>query len=159
MAKYQVIIGRAEEVDIVGVALGVPAKIDTGAYRSSIHAGNVKVIDVDGVKTLRYSILGHRNAVIRRDLETTDFSEVEVKSSNGLKETRYEVKLKIKLANKLFTTSFSLTERTTNLYPILIGRTALLRRYLVDVAKSSVRVDKLLTSFGVEPSDFEEGMD
>ena len=159
MANYQVIIGRAEEVDIVGVALAVPAKIDTGAYRSSIHAGGIKIVDVNGVKTLRYSILGHKNAIIKRDLETTDFSEVEVTSSNGLSEVRYEVKLKIKLANKLFKTSFSLTSRENTLFPILIGRTALQRRYLVDVTKTSVRLDRLLKTFGVKPNDFEEGMD
>lgn len=159
MANYQVIIGRAEEIDIVGVALGVPAKIDSGAYRSCIHASGIKVVTVDGVKTLRFSILGHKNAVIKRELESTDFSEVFVKSSNGLAETRYEVKLKIKLANKVFKTSFSLTDRENNLYPILIGRTALQRRYLVDVTKSNIKIDKLLTPFGIRLADFdEEGM-
>lgn len=159
MAKYQVIIGRAEEVDIVGVALGVPAKIDTGAYRSSIHASDIKVVTVNGVKTLKFSILGHQNAVIKRPLETDEFSEVEVTSSNGQSETRYEVKLKIKLANKVFKTSFSLSERENTLFPILIGRTALVRRFLVDVARTSVRIDGMLKSFSRLPSDFEEGMD
>ena len=159
MAKYQVIIGRAEEIDIVGVALGVPAKIDTGAYRSAIHVNSVKVVTVDGVKTLKFSILGHKNAVIKRDLETTEFSEVEVTSSNGQSEKRYEVKLRIKLASKIFKTSFSLSERPNTLYPVLIGRTALAHRFLIDAARSSVKVDKLLKNFGHMPADFEEGMD
>ena len=159
MAKYQVIIGRAEEIDIVGVALGVPAKIDTGAYRSSIHATSAKVVTVDGVKTLRYCILGHKNAVIKRDLETTEFSEVGVTSSNGQSEVRYEIKLRIKLANKVFKTSFSLSERSNTLYPILVGRTALANRYLVDAARTSIKVDSLLKNFGHKPADFEEGMD
>ena len=159
MAKFQVIIGRAEEVDLVGVALGVPAKIDTGAYRSAIHASGIKVVSVDGVKTLKFSILGHKNAVIKRDLESTDFSEVEVTSSNGQTEKRYEVKLRIKLANKVFRTSFSLSDRGKTLYPILIGRTALAGRYLVDSAKTSIKVDSLLKNFGQKPGEFEEGMD
>ncbi len=159
MAKYQVIIGRAEEIDLVGVALGVPAKIDTGAYRSAIHASDVRVVVVDGVKTLKFSVLGHKNAVIKRDLESTEFSEVEVTSSNGQSEERYEVKLRIKLANKVFKTSFSLSDRSKTLYPILVGRTALGGRYLVDSARTSIKVDSLLKNFGQRPGDFEEGMD
>jgi len=45
MAKYVTIIGRAEEIDIVGTALGIPAKVDTGAYRSSIHASDIKIVE------------------------------------------------------------------------------------------------------------------
>ncbi len=67
--------------------------------------------------------------------------------------------LKIKLANKLFKTSFSLAERGNTLFPVLVGRTALRNRYLVDVNKSSVKTEKLLKNFGHKPTDFEEGMD
>ena len=159
MARYVTIIGRSEEIDIVQVALSVPAKVDTGAYRSSIHAGDIKVVDKNGQKVLRFSILGHKNAVIKRDIESTDFHEVAVRSSNGQAEKRYEVKLKIKLANKVFKTSFSLSDRANNLYPVLIGRTALNNRFIVDVSKSAVKVERMLKAVNIKPSDFEEGMD
>lgn len=159
MAKYQVIIGRSEEIDVVGTSLGVPAKIDTGAYRSSIHATNIKKRVVEGKEVLTFSLFGHKNAPIKRDLQSSDFNEVTVRSSNGQTEVRYEVKLKIKLANKIFTTSFSLSDRSNNLYPVLIGRTALSTRFLVDVAKTSLKIEQLLRSFSVTPKDFEEGMD
>jgi len=156
MAKYVTIIGRAEEIDIVGTALGIPAKVDTGAYRSSIHAGDIKIVEKDGAKQLKFSILGHKNAVIKRDLAVADFTQVNVRSSNGHEQTRYEVKLKVKLANKIFTTSFSLTDRDNNIFPVLIGRTALNRRFIVDVAKSSVKMDKLLSTFGLDEKGFGE---
>ncbi len=156
MAKYQVIIGRAEEIDIVGVALGVPSKIDTGAYRSSIQASGIRVAQIEGVPTLKFSILGHKNAVIKRDMETTEFDEVLVRSSNGHEETRYEVKLKIKLANKVFKTSFTLADRSKNIFPILIGRAALNRRFIVDTVKNSVKIDDLLMTFGLDKDELGE---
>src|SRR3989337_1551760 len=97
MARYQMIIGRSEEVDFVDTALNIPAKIDTGAFRSSIHAKNIKVVEKDGTKTLQFTILGHPCSAIPRELETTEFEKVNVRSSNGVEEERFAVRLKIKL--------------------------------------------------------------
>lgn len=154
MAKYQVIIGRAEEIDIVGVALGVPAKIDTGAYSSSIHATKIKVVTIDGKKVLKYSIFGHKNAPITRDLTADTFGTVEVRSSNGHAQDRYWVKLKVKIANKVFFAVFTLTERSENVFPVLIGRSALSKRFIVDSSRSGVKMEPLLNSFGL-PLEFE----
>ncbi|MDQ2972871.1 MAG: RimK/LysX family protein [bacterium] len=159
MAVYQAIIGRNEEVDLVGVAMHLPAKIDTGAFRSSIHAEDIQVVTKNGVKTLTCKLLGHPGSPIVRDYETTNFEEVEVRSSNGHAEDRYAITLKLKLANKVFDTSFSLSSRDKNLFPILIGRKALKRRYIVDVSKSAVKVDKLAKSLGFSPSDYEESQE
>lgn len=157
MARYTVIIGRAEAVDLVGKALGVPAKIDSGAFRSSVHATDIKVRTKDGVRVLKCRLLGHPCSPVPRDFETTDFDEVTVRSSNGQEETRYEVTLRVKLGNKVFNTSFSLADRSGNLFPILIGRKALKNRFLVDVAKSNVNRQRLMRDFGVtEPRDEED---
>lgn len=157
MAKYQVIIGRAEEIDIVGVALGVPAKIDTGAYSSSIHATKIKEVVKDGKKVLTFSIFGHKNAPITRDLTAETFGTVEVRSSNGHAAERYWVKLKVKIANKVFFAVFTLTERSENVFPVLIGRSALSGRFIVDSSRSGVKMEPLLNSFGL-PLEFEGGL-
>lgn len=157
MTKYLTIIGRAERVDFVGTALDVPAKIDSGAFRSSVHASKVKEITKGDEKVLKISLLGHPCAPVIREIETTDYTKVEVTSSNGEAETRYEVKLKIKLANKVFNTSFTLADRSNTLYPILIGRKALKDRFMVDVSKSAVDRMQLKKGFGVlSPTDEED---
>ncbi len=159
MAKYQVIIGRAEEVDIVGTVLDVPAKIDTGAFRSSIHATNIREATVDGKKVLKFAILGHRCAPVKYDITTERYENIVVRSSNGEESDRYEVSLKIKIGPKIFMASFSLYDRSNNVFPILIGREALKYRFLVDAAKTSVARMKLSKEFGLEldsPEDFED---
>lgn len=157
MQRYTVIIGRADGVDIVNTALDVPAKIDTGAFRSSVHATNIKVVSKDGQRVLKCKLLGHPCSPVPRDFETSQFDEVIVRSSNGHEETRYEVTLRVKLGNKVFNTSFSLADRSGNLFPVLVGRKALKNRFFVDVAKSNVNRQRLLKDFGVNmPRDEED---
>lgn len=159
MSRYLTIIGRAEKVDFVGTALSVPAKIDSGAFRSSVHAIDIKEKTRDGVKYLSFSLLGHPCAPVPRPMETDRFTKLEVKSSNGEVELRYEVTLKMKIANKVFNTSFTLADRATNVYPVLIGRKALKNRFIVDVTKSAVSRLELKKNFGVLAPEDEEDLE
>jgi hypothetical protein len=157
MAKYLVIIGRAEYIDIVDTAIGVPAKIDTGAFRSAIHAKNIKVKKKDGVEVLTCDLLGHKCSPIVRKFETENFSTVTITNSFGQDEKRYEINLKVKMGPKIFKTSFTLADRSNNLFPILVGRKMLKNRYLVDVSKATVDRIRLKKEFGIKaPLDAED---
>lgn len=160
MAKYQVIIGRAENIDFVGTSLGVPAKIDTGAFRSSVHASGIKeTTNKEGQKILKFNLFGHPCAPVKRAVETDRYDKLDIKSSNGAVETRYEVTLKIKIGAKVFNTSFTLADRSNNVYPVLIGRKALTSRFMVDPAKSSVQRLDLKRNFGVLSAEDEEDLE
>ena len=156
-AKFQMVIGRSEYMDITGIALEVPAKIDTGAFRSSIHARDIKVEDENGRPVLKCNLLGHPCSPVLRPFQTAEFSQVSVTSSIGKEEKRYLVTMKVKLGPKIFQTPFTLADRSNNLFPILAGRTLLRNRYLVDVSKSNVDRLKLKESFGAgKPEDAED---
>lgn len=159
MSRYQIIIGRAEQVDFVGTALQVAAKIDSGAYRSSVHATNIKEVTKDGEKILKFTLFGHPCSPVPRPLQTNRFTTIEVTSSNGHKAMRYEVTLKIKIGNKIFNTSFTLSDRSNNVYPVLIGRKALKNRFVVDVTKSSVKRMDLRKNFGILAPEEEEDLE
>lgn len=160
MAKYQIIIGRSEKIDFNGISLNVPAKIDTGAYRSSVHACDIKEVKKkNGETVLRFNLFGHPCAPVKRPMEVSRFDSVPVKSSNGTVETRYEITLKIKMGPKIFNTSFTLADRSSNVFPVLIGRKALTNRFVVDTSKSSIKRQNLIKEFGltgpVSEEDFE----
>lgn len=158
MSKYPVIIGRFERVDIVDKIDNVPAKIDTGAYRSSIHVSNIKLLEKDGKPLLRFTILGHAAHGSQRTVETFAFNQRTVTSSNGHSAQRYEVRLKIRLGYKVFNTAFTLTDRSKNVFPILIGRKALNGRYLVDTSKVGIsRKDlrRAVTQIDAQEEDLE----
>lgn len=143
MKKYPVVIGRFEHVDVVGHLEGVPAKIDTGAYRSAIHAYNIEIVNKKSQKYLKFTIGNHPSFSDSYTIETKVFREIEVLSSSGHKTKRYEVNLKIRLGYKIFQTSFTLADRTHHVFPILVGRKAIRGRFLVDVTRSGVNRKQL----------------
>ncbi len=156
MGKYQVVVGRFEHVDVVGKFQSVPAKIDTGAYRSSIHASDIKVIEKNGKEILRFSLLGHPVFTKRRTLETRSFNVRKVRSSNGQISVRYEITLKIRLGYKIFLTPFTVVDRSNNIFPILVGRKALNKRFLVDPNLAGMNRVELKLAAASVPIDEED---
>ena len=81
MSKYLMILGRSEPISFPKLNIeDVPAKIDTGAYRSAIHCTKAKVVtQEDGTEILRFTLLNnHPCAVASEVIETPNFSRVVV---------------------------------------------------------------------------------
>jgi hypothetical protein len=158
MSLHKVIIGRAELMHFVTLNIvDVPAKIDTGAYRSAIHADNIKE-NSDG--TLEFRILGNhpvcgKLATIEK---TKNYKKVWVSNSFGHREERYEVKLKIKLGVKIVSADFTLANRSKKIYPILVGRKLLNGRFIIDTSQTSVNRIELKKQFGIILPQDEEGI-
>jgi hypothetical protein len=155
---HKVIIGRSEMLEFIDLGdIKVPAKTDTGAFRSSVHASKIAV-NKDG--TLSFDLLnGHKSFVKKTDRITVkNYSQVTIINSFGHREERYEVSLKVKLGPKVFTDSFSLSNRANNSYPVLLGRKLLNDRFLVDSAKSSLNRNRMKKVHGIDfPIDEEDG--
>jgi hypothetical protein len=134
MAKYKTIIGRAESIDFPArLLVDVPAKTDTGAYLSAIHAINIKEVTRKGKKVLKFTLLGnHASYPYSRDIEISNYEIKTVENSFGVKQERYSVKFKVRLAGKVFMSEFTLADRSTKVFPILLGRTFLNKRFMVD---------------------------
>jgi len=136
MAKYKTIIGRYEFLELRELlSKDVPVKIDTGAYYSAINAKDINIVKKDGVDILSCIILaGHPSYPYERKFETGKFEKRSIENSFGHSEYRYVVNLKIKLANKVLVSQFTLADRSTKTFPILIGRKLLNNRFLVDTS-------------------------
>lgn len=135
MKKYPVIIGRFEHIDIVGSINNIPAKIDTGADTSSIWATDIKKIKND----LHFKLFGNGYAKYTGNtLKVSDFKTIRVKNSFGISETRYKVKLKIIAGDTTTEEFFTLADRSNNTHPVLLGKTFLTDRFIVDVSKSDI---------------------
>jgi hypothetical protein len=156
MSKYQAIIGRFEHVDLIEGLHTIPAKIDTGAHRSSIHVQKIEVITKKKKPTLRFTLLGHPVYKETLTLETQKFRSMPVRSSNGHISERYEVQLKIRLGLKVFNTSFTLSDRSGNVFPVLIGRKALRGRFFVDADRVGVNRAELRKAIKKLPIDEED---
>jgi hypothetical protein len=131
--RLKVLVGRAERVSFPEAEIsGVPAKIDTGAYRSSIWASNV--YEQDG--SLHYTLLGPESEFYSgKECVTREYNLVEVENSFGHTENRFSIHIRIKLGSKTVRSNFTLADRSKKTYPVLIGRKLLRGRYIVDVSE------------------------
>lgn len=156
---HKLIIGRSERLNFIDQDIhGVPAKVDTGAYRSAVHASDI--VEENGV--VSFTLLGDHpvcgNMAVR--MSTSEFNKVVVANSFGHEEERYDIKFRVKLGPKIFKAKFTLADRSKKIYPILLGRTMLNRRFLVDTNESAVDRVQLKLEYGIEfPNDEEEGRD
>jgi hypothetical protein len=131
------IIGRKEKISLPKVGLkSVWAKIDTGAFTSSLHAEAIREEEVDGKKVLKFEILmpGHRDFT-GKTLSFDEYKQKKVKNSFGQAETRFLIVTKIKIAGETFLAEFTLSDRSSMKNSILLGRKILQDKFLVDVNK------------------------
>ena len=131
MAQSKTVIGRAERLTFLdGDVVNLPAKVDTGAYRSAVWATRIK--ETDGV--LHFTLLGPSSPHYSgKQLSTEEYKIVEVENSFGHKEKRYSIFLNVEIAGRTIRSNFTLANRSLKTYPALIGRKMLKKRFIVDV--------------------------
>ncbi len=125
------IIGVSSLVDFIGYKnlKAIPVRIDTGARTSSLWASDITIND--GIATFKLfgpSSEWYTGKVIRRKA----IEIREVTSSTGHVQQRHVVRLSIRMHGKRLNAKFTLSDRATQTYPILIGRNTLRGNFLVD---------------------------
>lgn len=139
------IIGRLETVNLPEWDIeDIEAKIDTGAFSSSLHCHNIEKFIHKGKPWIHFNLLDPDHISYNERLfKLPIFDEREVKSSNGQTEERVFIQTKITFFGEVFDIELSLTNRSEMKYPLLIGRKFLKNKFLVDVAKKHVSNKKL----------------
>lgn len=130
------IIGRTDKADFPLLDLSdMDIKIDTGAYTSSIHCHKVKVEDYV-LKCVFYDE-GHP-LYNGKEVTFKSYKIAKVKSSNGITQKRYKVNTTIILFDKTYKIDLTLSTRSKMKYPVLIGRSFLSKKFIVDVNQKYV---------------------
>jgi hypothetical protein len=134
------IIGRIEKIDLPELSIfGLDAKIDTGAYTSSLHCHKIFTEKENGKEFVRFHVLDPDHPEYEeREYRSPVHKVKRVKSSNGMIEERVVIKQKVRFFGKKGTILLSLTNRSEMKYPVLIGRRFLEGRYTVDVSKKFI---------------------
>lgn len=126
-------LGWAEHVMVLPEMLKLKAKLDTGAQTTSIDALKIARFEQNGRPWVRFSIVDRAGnaAVLERPVVRT----VKVKRS-GLKGlNRPVVMLALCLGGTFRDVAVTLSNRSNLRYPLLIGRSAMEGRFLVDSAR------------------------
>jgi hypothetical protein len=115
----------------------IKAKVDTGARTSALHAFQLATYEKAGhtwVKFQLHPLQGDTEAVVECHAPVKDHRKV--RDSGGHEEYRYVIESTIQVGEKKLTAELTLTERDTMRFRMLLGRTALKGRYIVDPGAS-----------------------
>ena len=116
--------------------LGIPtikARVDSGAKTSALHAINIAPFEKDGENWVKFDINPIQNnskTVIHCQAPLVD--KRVVKSSSGYREQRYVIRSQIQVGEINWEAEFTLTNRDSMGFRMLLGREAMSGRLLVD---------------------------
>lgn len=136
-SQKKITIGRIEKIDLPKLSLyNLDAKIDSGAYTSSLHCHDIEQFEKDGVDWVKFYVLDPDHPEYEETLfECPVYKVKRVRSSNGQIEERVIIKQKTRFSRHKRTMELSLTNRSEMKFPVLIGRKFLKGLFIVDVSK------------------------
>lgn len=120
----------------LGVAQ-IKAKVDTGARTSALHAFRVEAFDRENAPWVRFAlhpVQGDTAEVVECEAPVVDRRTV--RDSGGHEELRYVIETTIVLGERQMRAEMTLTNRDDMRFRVLLGRTLLRQRFLVDSGRS-----------------------
>jgi hypothetical protein len=154
-SKYRVdklVVGVSLSVDFANFPKlkAIPARIDTGARTSSLWASDIKIID----NKVKFRMFGKGSRYYTGKYVTMPFVEHRnVTSSTGHEQERIVVEFPVRISGKKIKAKFTLSDRSTQTYPVLIGRNTLRGHFLVD---SSDPGEAAMYKYSEEEDEFKE---
>ncbi|MXO61909.1 ATP-dependent zinc protease [Qipengyuania oceanensis] len=129
-------VGWRELVDLPELGLrGIPAKIDTGARTSSLHGKVLETFERDGQQFVRFAV-DFPDQHVQQVCEAVHVDWRGITSSNGETQRRMIIKTPLRIGPLKFRAEISLADRSDMKFPMLIGRSSLRRRFVVDSGHS-----------------------
>lgn len=137
-AATQTTLGWREWVSLPALGIhGVKAKVDTGARSSSLHAFDIKKTEVDGELWVEFKVHPHQHdqeLVVECRAPVKDYRQVT--DSGGHRSMRYVIETELSMGSETVRAELTLADRSDMLFRMLIGRTAMKGRYIVDPGRS-----------------------
>ena len=134
------VVGWREWLGLPG--LGVPAiraKVDTGARSSALHVDALETFFRGGREWVRFGLHpGGPDDPPVQGCEAEVVDRRRVTDSGGHSTERIFIRTALALAGQVFPVEVNLSDRRNMLFPMLLGRTAMAGRVMVDPERSFV---------------------
>ena len=134
----KIIVGWREWLGLPELGIEkIKAKVDTGARTSCIHAFDIEEFSENGETWVKFT-----THPLQEDVETTVECRAKVverkyvTSSSGQRELRYFIETKLVAGTQSWPVRVTLSNRSTMKFRMLLGRTAMENRIVVDPALS-----------------------
>jgi hypothetical protein len=134
--KPKLIIGRREWLALPELGIDmINAKVDTGAYTSSLHAEHIESYSTGGIDYVSFLTHNHHGDEVRCSAPLVQRKKI--KSSTGLGRMRYIIRAHAQIFGGFqWEILFSLANRSVMKCPLLLGRRALSGYFVVDTQTS-----------------------
>ena len=132
------LIGWREWVRLPDLSpIALKAKIDTGARTSTLHAFDLSVHERDGEPWVDFELHPVQRSNARRSMVSYPIATYkQVKSSTGHSERRPVILTRFQIGQHEFDIDLTLTSRDEMGFRMLLGRSAIRRRFWVDAGRS-----------------------
>lgn len=138
MAENKIVVGWREWASLPDLDIKrIKAKVDTGARTSALHAFDLKIYTEKGAPMVWFAVhpLQKRNDIVNESgAEVID--QRWVSDSGGHREKRYVIMTDIVLGEQQWPIEMTLTNRDNMKFRMLLGRTAMMDRLIVDPSAS-----------------------
>lgn len=133
---------------------GIKAKIDTGARTSALHTFVIEPYEHEGVLWVRFGIHPLQKKTKREIFCNAKIKDERlVTDSGGHREMRFVIETAFSLGPHVWQAEITLTNRDTMRFRMLMGRTALQERFLIDPGRSYVTGRHLARSYAVKKQE------
>ena len=134
----RILLGWREWLALPELGVGaIRAKVDTGARSSSLHVRDPELFERDGQPMVRFLLEHGVDDALSGHVEAAVLDRRDVTDSGGHRELRVFISTRLQLpGGQSGPIEVNLTERRNMAFPMLLGRSALRRRCVVDPARS-----------------------
>ena len=115
----------------------IKVKVDTGARSSALHAFRIKTEEREDGLWVSFEVHPEQRAkkpIVRCEAPVIDHRTV--RDSGGREHERYVIETTVRLGEQAWPIEVTLTSRDAMGFRMLLGRTAIRRRFLVDSGRS-----------------------
>lgn len=138
--KHREIIGWREWLSLPELGIDkIKAKVDTGARTSALHAFSLNPFKENGKNRIRFDIHPLQHNTDKIVTCVADIIDVRwVSDSGGHREERFVICTPVIIGGQSWPIEITLTERDSMLFRMLLGRSAIRKRFMINPAKSFI---------------------